>query len=183
MYQPPPLAPREAWNARPPSRPLPNTILPVDVVLLEQTGGEECHVKCMKRVANIQSFEMDAEGLEDISYNFLIGSDGVVYVGRGWYKQGEDASPGIIVVAFIGDFYYQAKPNKNQLEAFENLLEMGLNLNLLVEDVVVAGTCDKTTPNSSEYSGFKLLLSDRRVPYSQCTDYLVAPGERVSIVN
>lgn len=120
---------------------------------------------------------MDAEGLKDISYNFLIGSDGVVYVGRGWYKQGQYASPRTIIVAFIGNFYYQAKPNKNQLAAFENLLEMGLNLNLLVEDIVVRGTCDKTTPNSSEFSDFKLLLSDhRRVPHSQCTDYLVAPG-------
>lgn len=126
---------------------------------------------------------MDAEGLKDISYNFLIGSDGVVYVGRGWYKRAEDARQGMIVVAFIGDFYYQAKPNKNQLEAFENLLEMGLNLNLIVEDVVLRGTCDKTAPDSSEYSDFKLLLSDRRVPYGQCTDYLVAPGERVSILN
>lgn len=118
---------------------------------------------------------MDAEGLKDISYNFLIGSDGVVYVGRGWYKQVQDE--GMIVVAFIGDFYNQAKPNKNQLEAFENLLEMGLSLNLLIEDVEVAGTCDET----SEYSGFKLLLSDRRVDYTQCTDFLVAPGKRVSI--
>lgn len=126
---------------------------------------------------------MDAEGLMDISYNFLIGSDGVVYVGRGWYKEGQDEGQGTIVVAFIGDFYYQVKPNKKQLEAFENLFEMGLNLNLLVEDVVVVGTCDKTTPNYSEYSDFKLLLSDRRVQYSQCTDYLVAPGERVSMMN
>lgn len=138
-------------------------------------------MKCMKRVANIQSFQMDAEGLDDISYNFLIGSDGVVYVGRGWYKQGEGIDQGAITVAFIGDFYYKTEPNSRQLEAFESLMEMGLNLNLLAEDFVIVGTCERTTPNSSEYLGVKFLLSDlpdyRRALPSQCADFLSAPEE------
>lgn len=129
-------------------------------------------MKCMKRVMNIQSFQMDAEGLDDISYNFLIGSDGVVYVGRGWYKQGEGIDQGAIIVAFIGDFYNKTEPNSHQLEAFESLMEMGLNLNLLAADFDIIGTCERTTPNSSEYLGVEFPLSD-----SQCVDFLSAPGE------
>lgn len=112
---------------------------------------------------------MNSDGLDDISYNFLIGSDGVVYVGRGWYKQSEVDDPEAIVVAFIGNFFIEW-PNKYQLEAFEKLMAMGLSLNLLAVDCTLAATCDRTTSNSPAEKILINDLEDFRRSLNQCAN-------------
>lgn len=67
----------------------------------------------------------------DIAWNFLIGGDGTVYVGRGWEKQGP-LSVGYtpwktITIAFIG-IYDTKEPSEEQLHAAESLIELGIAL-------------------------------------------------------
>lgn len=72
----------------------------------------------------------DMETLNDIQYNFLIGSDGYVYEGRGFDFQGEvvrediisEFYPTALYIAFIGDFK-DKRPNLEAVGAFKNLFE------------------------------------------------------------
>ena len=61
----------------------------------------------------------------DIGFNFLIGSDGRVYVGRGWKEVGQFSlfyNEKSLVVAFIGN-YYNVKPPRASLQAAKHLIE------------------------------------------------------------
>lgn len=67
---------------------------------------------------------MDERGWDDIAYNFLIGSDGAVYVGRGWDKQGAHSkgyNQKSVCIAFIGTFS-EIVPPKAQLVAGNYLI-------------------------------------------------------------
>lgn len=72
-------------------------------------------------------------GYADIGYNFLIGGDGAVYVGRGWDIEGEH-TPGCnqksICIAFIGNFDDVA-PTKGQLCAAQKLIRQCVDLKKL----------------------------------------------------
>ena len=44
-------------------------------------------LKEMKRYS-FQNYHMNSLGWSDVGYNFLIGEDGYIYEGRGFYRQG-----------------------------------------------------------------------------------------------
>lgn len=84
----------------------------------------------------IQNFHMKSLGFTDIAYNFLIGGDGQVYVGRGWQVQGQHVKgygAVTISIAFIGTFISVA-PKKKQLWAARRLMEEGVRLHKLDAD-------------------------------------------------
>ncbi|KAK6182582.1 hypothetical protein SNE40_010234 [Patella caerulea] len=86
----------------------------VDKVIIQQTGDMECNTldACKKRVKKLQLIHQTSgvKGLVlgDIAYNFLIGSDGRVYKGRGWglgpYHPDVDVRLSSLSIAFVGDF-------------------------------------------------------------------------------
>lgn len=80
-------------------------------------------------------------GLDDIAYNFLIGGDGAVYVGRGWDKIGEHTNnynTGTIGIAFIGGFN-EEEPPKCQLEAAQKLIDEGVQSRMLHNEYYLYG--------------------------------------------
>ena len=67
-------------------------------------------------------------GWDDIGYNFLVGGDGRVYVGRGWtrlgaHNRGYNAQS--IGVAFMGTFNAKA-PSNRMISAAQNLIQSGV---------------------------------------------------------
>lgn len=77
----------------------------------------------------------------DVKYNFLVGGDGAIYVGRGWDVEGEHTgkySMAGIGIAFIGTFSFDAPPKK-QLEAAQKLIEDGVKMEKLEESYTVYG--------------------------------------------
>lgn len=89
----------------------------------------------------MQSLTQKYEKVIDIEYNFLVGGDGNVYVGRGWDNQGEH-TPGFnnnsICIAFIGKFFDIAPP-LCQLLAAKKLIEKGVKLLKISKDYRLYG--------------------------------------------
>lgn len=84
----------------------------------------------------IQTFHMKSLDFTDIGYNFLIGGDGQVYVGRGWHSQGQHVKgygAVSVSIAFIGTFIH-VTPKKKQLWAARRLMEEGVRLHKLHAD-------------------------------------------------
>lgn len=96
---------------------------------------------CAERVRIIQEFHMGSYGWSDIGYNFLISSDGKVYVGRGWNIEGAHTkgyNKGSVGIAFIGTFV-KDRPSDEQLKACQALLEEGVHLKKLTPNYRLYG--------------------------------------------
>lgn len=84
---------------------------------------------------------MEVQKLNDIGYNFVVGGDGAVYVGRGWDIRGEHTygfNARTIGIAFIGTFSNVAPPKK-QLIAAQKIIEEGVKLKYLNVDYKLFG--------------------------------------------
>lgn len=84
---------------------------------------------------------MESNHWSDIAYNFLLGGDGLAYVGRDWDFEGAHTfhyNNISIGVSFIGNFD-DVMPTKNQLEAAKKLLELGVELGKISEDYILLG--------------------------------------------
>ncbi|KAL1130488.1 hypothetical protein AAG570_011736 [Ranatra chinensis] len=99
---------------------------PFVVVIHTVTGNCTTVFECSSIVRNLQVGHI-GRGYDDIGYNFLVGGDGNVYVGRGWTKRGAHSIPmngNSIGLAFIGNFN-KAPPTRPQLKAAKRFLEEG----------------------------------------------------------
>lgn len=82
--------------------------------------------------------------LPDIPFNFMIGDDGNIYDGRGFFSQGDiPRSNGshillnfALVIAFIGD-YSEEKPSANQTENFFRFLDSSAQRDMIDNDFVL----------------------------------------------
>lgn len=84
---------------------------------------------------------MEVKDWDDIAYNFLIGSGGSVFVGRGWDYQGAHSriyNQRSICIAFIGTFS-EVAPSERSLNACQQLIKEGVKLGKLVEDYRLYG--------------------------------------------
>lgn len=92
---------------------------------------------------NIQTYHMDDRNFLDIGYNFVVGGDGNIYDGRGWYKEGVHTlgwNGNSIGIAFIGN-YDKIKPTEKQHEVTQLLLAEGVKRKLLSEKYQLYGHC------------------------------------------
>ncbi|XP_016840423.1 peptidoglycan-recognition protein LC isoform X6 [Nasonia vitripennis] len=135
---------RSQWRGRQPKRAAqPLRVHPPKKVIIYHTVTGFCStkLKCSQIVRGIQEFHMDEQDYADIGYNFLIGGDGRVYVGRGWgvvgaHTYGQNSIS--IGVAFIGDYRYR-NPTLQQVDAANKLFEIGVQEKELAEDYKVLG--------------------------------------------
>lgn len=89
----------------------------------------------------IQTFHIESKGWDDIGYNFLVGGDGAVYVGRGWNIQGAHTrgyNTKSICIALIGTFNRIIPPTR-QLIAAQKMIEEGVKLKKLVANYKLYG--------------------------------------------
>lgn len=75
-------------------------------------------------------YHMNEKHYDDIGYNFLIGSDGNVLVGRGWefagaHTQGYNSDS--VGIAFVGNFQGKS-PTSDALSAAEHLINYGVEI-------------------------------------------------------
>lgn len=79
--------------------------------------------------------------MDDISYNFLVGGNGNIYIGRGWNVEGKHTNgfnANSICIAFIGKFINVTPPTR-QLEAAQKLIEEGVSLKKLADNYNLYG--------------------------------------------
>lgn len=84
-------------------------------------------------VRNIQYFHVQTRKWDDIGYNFIIGRDGSVFVGRGWQYKGahsSDYNKMSICIAFIGKFNEET-PSDESLMAAQRLIQRGVDIGKL----------------------------------------------------
>lgn len=132
------------------------------MVIVLPTNSENCstQAQCVFRVRFLQTFDIESQQRDDISFNFLIGGDGNVYIGRGWDQVGAHM-PGYnkrsLSFAFIGTFQHQ-EPSAKQMNVTKLLLEEGVNLGKIDKDYKLYGA-GTLQPTITEYNAEKLYKS------------------------
>lgn len=120
------LVTKSEWGGRNATRvkPFGKTI---KYVIVHHSATPSCtnREQCSSRMRSIQAYHMDERNWRDIGYNFAIGSDGLVYEGRGVKMVGAHApnwnsrSYGIV---FIGN--YQSRDlDDSQVKAWQSLIK------------------------------------------------------------
>ncbi|XP_072934416.1 peptidoglycan-recognition protein LB-like [Epargyreus clarus] len=138
-----PFVSREEWGARPPTSVI-NLNLPVPYVIIHHTyipGACFSVEQCSASMRAMQNNHQLTQQWEDIGYNFAVGSDGVVYEGRGWEAVGAHAfgyNSRSIGIALIGD-WVSVLPPAIQMETTKRLIEEGLRLGYISENYDLIG--------------------------------------------
>nr|XP_012232492.1 PREDICTED: peptidoglycan-recognition protein LC-like isoform X2 [Linepithema humile]XP_012232493.1 PREDICTED: peptidoglycan-recognition protein LC-like isoform X2 [Linepithema humile] len=121
---------RNEWGAQPPSETLTKLKLPVPYVIISHTVTDFCNTQsqCTLHVRVAQTFHIESKKWSDIGYNFLVGGDGLAYVGRSWNYVGAHSfgfNNKSIGISFIGTFN-TVLPPKVQLHAAQKIIELGV---------------------------------------------------------
>lgn len=153
---------RNEWGAQPPVNPLGKLKLPVPYVIISHTATEFCTTQseCTLHVRFAQTFHIESRKWSDIGYNFLVGGDGLAYVGRSWDYIGAHAfgyNNKSIGISFIGTFN-SVLPPKVQLHAAEKIIELGVKAGKIAKDYKLLGhrQVSKTlSPGDALYSKIK----------------------------
>ncbi|CAD7003634.1 peptidoglycan-recognition protein SD [Ceratitis capitata] len=152
---------KSQWNGVEATNELSKQTLPIGRVIILHTAGAECKDvdNCSQQVRNIQHYHLSSH-FDDIGYNFLIGSDGNVYEGRGWDYVGaavRNYNVGSLSIAFIGTFE-KSSPSAGALDAAQSLLEMGVRSAKLTDDYKLFGhrqLSSTTSPGAALYEIIK----------------------------
>lgn len=139
---------RGRWGGRPM---LNNTIKlkhPVGYVIISHTAGNWCKDfrTCSDAVQILQSQHVSTLGSPDIGYNFLIGGDANIYVGRGWNIRNFHTDNNI-GISFIGNFVYDSLTDE-MIDACQQLLEEGVKTGKLATNYTLIAH-NQTYPTQS----------------------------------
>ncbi|EDV32591.1 uncharacterized protein Dana_GF22064 [Drosophila ananassae] len=135
---------KRQWGGKP-SLGLHYQVRPIRYVVIHHTVTSECSglLQCAEILQNMQGYHQNELNYNDISYNFLIGSDGIVYEGTGWGLRGAHTygyNANGTGIAFIGNFVDKL-PTAAALKACKNLLSCGVKQGELAEDyALLAGS-------------------------------------------
>ncbi|XP_006565566.1 peptidoglycan-recognition protein LC isoform X3 [Apis mellifera] len=150
---------RKEWGAQPPTTQLIKMKLPVPYVIISHTATQFCSTQseCTFYVRFAQTFHIESRNWSDIGYNFLVGGDGYVYVGRSWDYMGAHAfgyNNISIGISFIGTFN-TVKPSKQQLYVVQKLIELGVEKGKIAPDYKLLGhrqVSQTVSPGDALYS-------------------------------
>ncbi|XP_046414678.1 uncharacterized protein LOC124176887 [Neodiprion fabricii] len=134
---------RDEWGAQPPVEPAAKLKHPVPYVIISHTATDFCHTQssCVYRVRLVQCYHIESRNWYDIAYNFLIGGDGYVYIGRNWDYVGAhsyDYNARSIGISFIGT-YNTVTPSKHQLHALQQLVDLGVTTGRIARNYKLLG--------------------------------------------
>lgn len=153
---------RNEWGAQPPLEPLRKMKLPVPYVIISHTATDFCSTQseCTFHVRFAQTFHIESRNWSDIAYNFLVGGDGLAYVGRSWDYVGAHAfnfNNKSIGISFIGTFI-SIVPPKSQLQAAQKIIEIGVKAGKISPDYKLLGHRQVSTtvsPGDALYNEIK----------------------------
>ncbi|XP_043951408.1 peptidoglycan-recognition protein LC isoform X8 [Drosophila biarmipes] len=153
---------RQQWLAQPPQKKIPDLEQPVKLVIVLPTNSDGCttQAQCVFRVRLRQSFDIESVQEDDIVFNFLIGGDGNVYVGRGWDQVGAHMAgynSKSLSFAYIGSFQTTA-PSYKQLSVTRLLLERGVKLGKIASNYRFTAA-SKLEPTLTQYKADALYQS------------------------
>uniref|UniRef100_A0A0A1XE07 Peptidoglycan-recognition protein LC n=1 Tax=Zeugodacus cucurbitae TaxID=28588 RepID=A0A0A1XE07_ZEUCU len=153
---------KDEWNGEAEHDGVSELKLPVPRVIIAHTASTSCENKfqCDARVQSVQAFHIHSNGWGDIGYNFLVGGDGLVYEGRGWYKQGAHTlgyNKDSICIAFIGTFNVEV-PTENDLKAAQLLIDEGVKLGVLTEDYRLYGARQLSATESPGKALYSIIM-------------------------
>ncbi len=83
--------------------------------------------------------------VSDIGYNFLLGGDGRIYVGRGWSGVGahtRGVNDKSVVISFNGNFE-KVDPPKFMLDLVQKWIECGIEKGIIAKDYQLHGHRDQ----------------------------------------
>ncbi|CAL1297231.1 unnamed protein product [Larinioides sclopetarius] len=155
------MVPRVRWGARASKE---NNIMqtPVPHLFIHHTAMSECSdfASCSQMMRTIQNLHMDDNGWDDIGYNFLIGGDGRVYVGRGWNRVGAHTygyNRNAIAFSLMGDFTNKV-PSEVMLNTTKEMIKCAEDRNHVMSDYKLHGHRDAgctECPGSAFYALIK----------------------------
>ena len=130
---------RNAWRGKAPTstKPLHH---PIRWVVISHTVTPLCHTfrTCVRRVQSVQNYHTNGiNKMSDIRYNFLVGGDGNVYVGRGWDVAYSDHDSSI-EITFIGNYIFD-QLTTNMTDVTKKLLDYGVKSGKLSEEYKLVG--------------------------------------------
>ncbi|XP_055389757.1 peptidoglycan recognition protein-like [Condylostylus longicornis] len=136
---------------------------PAEYVVVHHTMGLRClNSKICKRIVqNIQIYSMNVMTLPDIKFNFLLGEDGKIYQGTGWFRKSfhtsDDINSKSISIAFIGDFI-DDRPNNEAMISLQNLIKCGKMSGYLAKNykLVAAFQIENSTKGPGKYVFYEL---------------------------
>ncbi|KAM9393515.1 N-acetylmuramoyl-L-alanine amidase-like [Pholidichthys leucotaenia] len=124
----PPIIPRCMWGAKPYNGTPTYLSLPLPFLYIHHTEipSKPCVTfeQCAEDMRSIQHFHQEERGWDDIGYNFVAGSDGYIYEGRGWLWQGAHTLGHNSIgygVSFIGS-YSATLPTQHSMELVRDQL-------------------------------------------------------------
>ncbi|XP_065309104.2 peptidoglycan-recognition protein SC2-like [Dermacentor albipictus] len=137
---------RNGWGARPPRVEVAMKNPRAEHVFIHHTAGPQCkhRTSCTRLVRSYQKHHMDTNRWPDISYNFLVGGDGLIYEGRGFGREGAHTlgyNRVGIAISFVGDFN-RAKPSQKMLLAAKKLISCGVKEGMIQEGYSLHGHRD-----------------------------------------
>lgn len=135
---------REEWGGRLPRR-VERLCGPISLVVIRDTKRLFCveNSDCNDETLEIQSDNM-SKNLSDIAYNFLIGGDGNIYVGRGWDVRSAYSNQ-TLDIAFHGNYKFDS-PFPDMLRAAELLIQQGVMMHYLKMNYILV--CQNQTNTS-----------------------------------
>nr|WAK88795.1 peptidoglycan-recognition protein LE [Lasioderma serricorne] len=146
------LLDRKNWLAQPPLAKPEMLEGPAQYVVICHTATDEgfCQPDNMLLVRLTQMFHIECRKWDDIAYNFLVGSDGNVYEGRGWNAVGSHTfgyNVNSVGIAFVGCFINH-KPPEVSLIRCKNLIKQGVRIGAIAKDYSLVGHC-QCSPTAS----------------------------------
>lgn len=138
---------KEIWGGRQVSykRPMRH---PAKFIIISHTAGNTCmnFKECAAIMQQIQAQHVGTNKLSDVGYNFVIGHDGNVYVGRGWDLRNMHTDDSI-GICYMGNYVFD-KLSSGMIEATQELINYGIRLKKVSPDYTVVAH-NQTYPTDS----------------------------------
>lgn len=144
---------RKEWLGRDPLYVV-NFTRPPKMVRILHTAGVFCadYQECANKVLGIQGVDVAGKGMPDIAYNYLIGGDGGVYVGRGADVQ-SDGRNDTLDIAYIGNYLAPYDKMSDQMEeSGKKLISRLLEKKKLTQEYIIVAhnqTENSTSPGEN----------------------------------
>ncbi|XP_054264774.1 peptidoglycan recognition protein 3-like [Macrosteles quadrilineatus] len=90
------------------------------------------HEECCRTLRDMQEYYMKEELMRDLPYNFIVGGDGTIYEGRGWYvkpaknENWKELYGRSVEIAYMGD-HHERRPNKKMWRAAWDFVVMSVD--------------------------------------------------------